>query len=46
MTFQLSYPVVIVRARLLTIGKQYEQAAIDLGASPMGADPPGAAARC
>ncbi len=36
-TFQLSYPVVIVRARLLTIGEQYEQAAIDLGASPMGA---------
>ncbi len=34
-TFQLSYPVVIVRARLMTIGKQYEQAAIDLGASPM-----------
>jgi spermidine/putrescine transport system permease protein len=33
-TFQLSYPVVIVRARLITIGKQYEQAAIDLGASP------------
>jgi spermidine/putrescine transport system permease protein len=36
-TFQLSYPVVLVRARLLTIGKQYEEAAIDLGASPMGA---------
>lgn len=36
-TFQLSYPVIIVRARLLTIGKQYEQAAIDLGATPMGA---------
>jgi spermidine/putrescine transport system permease protein len=36
-TFQLSYPVVIVRARLMTIGKQYEQAAIDLGASPIGA---------
>jgi spermidine/putrescine transport system permease protein len=36
-TFQLSYPVVIVRARLMTIGEQYEQAAIDLGASPMGA---------
>ncbi len=36
-TFQLSYPVVIVRARLLTIGKQYEEAAIDLGASPSGA---------
>jgi spermidine/putrescine transport system permease protein len=36
-TFQLSYPVVIVRARLLTIGKDYEEAAIDLGASPLGA---------
>ncbi len=35
-TFQLSYPVIIVRARLLTIGRQYEQAAIDLGASPWG----------
>ena len=34
-TFQLSYPVVIVRARLLTIGEQYEQAAVDLGASPL-----------
>jgi spermidine/putrescine transport system permease protein len=36
-TFQLSYPVVIVRSRLLTIGKQYEEAAVDLGASPVGA---------
>ncbi len=36
-TFQVSYPVIIVRARLLTIGRQYEQAAIDLGASPLGA---------
>jgi len=36
-TYQLSYPVVIVRSRLLTIGKQYEEAAIDLGASPFGA---------
>lgn len=36
-TFQLSYPVVIVRARLLTIGPQYEEAARDLGASPLGA---------
>lgn len=34
-TFQVSYPVILVRARLLTIGKQYEEAAIDLGASPM-----------
>jgi spermidine/putrescine transport system permease protein len=36
-TYQLSYPVVIVRARLLTIGRDYEEAAIDLGASPFGA---------
>jgi spermidine/putrescine transport system permease protein len=36
-TFQLSYPVVIVRARLLTIGRDYEEAAVDLGASPVGA---------
>lgn len=34
-TYQLSYPVVIVRARLLTIGRDYEEAAIDLGASPL-----------
>jgi spermidine/putrescine transport system permease protein len=33
-TFQVSYPVIIVRARLLTIGHQYEEAAVDLGASP------------
>lgn len=36
-TYQLSYPVVIVRARLLTIGRDYEEAAIDLGASPLAA---------
>ncbi|MDQ3104332.1 MAG: ABC transporter permease subunit [Actinomycetota bacterium] len=36
-TFQLSYPVILVRARLLTIGEQYEEAAIDLGASPVAA---------
>jgi spermidine/putrescine transport system permease protein len=36
-TFQLSYPAVLVRARLATIGKQYEEAAQDLGASPVGA---------
>jgi spermidine/putrescine transport system permease protein len=34
-TFQLSYPAVIVRARLATIGPQYEEAAHDLGASPL-----------
>jgi spermidine/putrescine transport system permease protein len=33
-TFQLSYPVIIVRARLLSIGPEYEEAAMDLGASP------------
>ncbi len=32
--FQLSYPFIIVRARLLSIGGEYEQAAMDLGASP------------
>ena len=36
-TFQMSYPVVIVRARLLTIGRYYEEAARDLGASAFGA---------
>lgn len=35
-TFQLSYPAVLVRARLATIGRQYEEAAQDLGASPLG----------
>jgi spermidine/putrescine transport system permease protein len=36
-TFQLAYPVVICRARLLTIGTQYEEAARDLGATALGA---------
>jgi spermidine/putrescine transport system permease protein len=35
-TFQLSYPAVLVRVRLATIGRQYEEAAQDLGASPLG----------
>jgi spermidine/putrescine transport system permease protein len=34
-TFQLSYPAIICRARLLSIGKEYEEAAMDLGASPL-----------
>jgi spermidine/putrescine transport system permease protein len=34
-TFQLSYPVIICRARLLSIGREYEEAAMDLGASPL-----------
>ena len=29
-TFQLSYPVIICRARLLSIGREYEEAAMDL----------------
>ena len=33
-TFQLSYPVIIVRARLLSIGPEFEEAALDLGATP------------
>lgn len=33
-TYQVSYPVIIVRARLLSVGKEYEEAATDLGASP------------
>jgi spermidine/putrescine transport system permease protein len=34
-TFSLSYVVVIVRSRLASIGTQYEEAARDLGASPL-----------
>jgi spermidine/putrescine transport system permease protein len=34
-TFQMSYPVIIVRARMLSIGREYEEAAMDLGASPV-----------
>jgi spermidine/putrescine transport system permease protein len=33
-TFQISYPVIVVRARLLSIGLEYEEAAMDLGAPP------------
>jgi spermidine/putrescine transport system permease protein len=31
---QISYAVIIVRARLLSIGKEYEEAGMDLGATP------------
>jgi spermidine/putrescine transport system permease protein len=34
-TFSISYVVVIVRSRLFSIGKQYEEAAADLGAPPL-----------
>jgi spermidine/putrescine transport system permease protein len=33
-TFEMCYPVIIVRARLLSIGREYEEAAMDLGAPP------------
>jgi spermidine/putrescine transport system permease protein len=33
--FELAYTVIIVRARLLSIGRSYEEAAMDLGASPV-----------
>jgi spermidine/putrescine transport system permease protein len=36
-TFSISYVVIIVRGRLLSIGPEYEEAARDLGASQMGA---------
>jgi spermidine/putrescine transport system permease protein len=35
--YEMAYPVIVVRARLLSIGKEYEEAAMDLGASPTGA---------
>lgn len=33
-TFEMTYPVIIVRARLLSIPMSYEEAGMDLGASP------------
>jgi spermidine/putrescine transport system permease protein len=36
-TFSLSYVVVVVRSRLSSIGPQYEEAARDLGATPVAA---------
>lgn len=33
-TYQMSYPFIVVRARLLSIGPEYEEAAMDLGATP------------
>jgi spermidine/putrescine transport system permease protein len=34
-TFSISYVVIIVRGRLISIGREYEEAAADLGASPL-----------
>jgi spermidine/putrescine transport system permease protein len=36
-TFSISYVVIIVRGRLLSVGHEYEEAARDLGASRLGA---------
>jgi spermidine/putrescine transport system permease protein len=36
-TFSISYVVIIIRGRLLSVGGEYEEAARDLGASPLGA---------
>lgn len=33
-TLQVSFPVIVVRARLLALGPEYEEAALDLGAHP------------
>ena len=35
--YELAFTVIIVRARLLSVGKHYEEAAMDLGASPTNA---------
>jgi spermidine/putrescine transport system permease protein len=34
-TWNVSWPAIIVQARLVTIGRQYEEAAADLGAPPL-----------
>ncbi len=34
-TLQIPYPFIVVRARLLTISRDYEEAAMDLGGSPV-----------
>jgi spermidine/putrescine transport system permease protein len=36
-TFSLSYVVIVTRGRLFAVGRDYEEAAMDLGASPAGA---------
>lgn len=33
--FEIAYPAIVVRARLASIGREYEEAAMDLGASPV-----------
>ena len=36
-TFSISFVLLIVQGRLLSIGRDYEEAAMDLGASPLNA---------
>lgn len=36
-TFTISYVVIVSRGRLFAVGREYEEAAMDLGASPAGA---------
>ena len=36
LVLSLAYPVVVVRARLVSLGREFEEAALDLGASPLG----------
>ena len=43
-TWNVSWPAIIVQARLVTLGRQYEEAAADLGASQFHAAPGDAAA--
>ena len=45
-TFSLSYVVVIVRGRLFSIGRQYEEAAADLGATPTRGAAAASSCRC
>jgi len=45
-TWNVSWPAILVQARLVGIGKQYEEAAADLGATQFPDAAPGAAAAC
>ena len=43
-TFTVSYVVIVMRGRLFSVGREYEEAAMDLGASRLAGAPDGAAA--
>jgi len=38
-TWNVSWPAIIVQARLVTLGRQYEEAAADLGANQLSTMP-------